>query len=275
MIDSTLYVVDLPAGTYNQGDVIELDVHTGPSTVRSGRGRAVLKQIETGMLGNVSGSVSFWRTFVQNSDWNDAMCNHPGWMMDAVAFSEDSSNIQSGCDADLTPNSGWRVWAVCMATVTTTIANSIYCLIDIDYPDNGGVVDPSKIVGLPASIQYDDTTTETLNALGAAKAAGWKVRNVDNFKAGYKYVLQKATINDMAGNVAYGFLAFSNAAGMAGLTRIIPVTSYTTSIRSKIRYASVLVKGPMDVKTMLFLNAGTASSTPMTYVNADWVKKKV
>ena len=126
MIDSTLFFKDLPAGTYNTGDVVELTPHTGPMVVRDGRGRAVLKQIMTGMFGTVSGSISPWRLFVQNSDWVDSMCNNPGWITDITSMSDESSNIQNGCDVDLVPNSGWRVWAVCLNGVTTTVANTLF-----------------------------------------------------------------------------------------------------------------------------------------------------
>lgn len=274
MIDSTLFTVDLPAGSYAAGDVVEFTVHTGPSVVRDGRGRAILKQVMSGMLGTVSGSTSSWRFFIQNSDWVDPMCNHPGFISDVTAFSDESSNIQSGCDVELIPNSGWRVWGVCIANITTTVANTLFVLIDIDYPSNGGVVNPDTIQGIPASIQYDDNTSENLYALGAAASATWKVRNVDNFKAGYKYTLQKISIIT-GGQNCIGFIALANAAGMAGLTRIIPVTSSAACVRKKIRYASILSKGPMDVRTLLFVNAGTAATATWTYVNADWVKKKV
>ena len=273
MIDSTLFGADIPAGTYAAGDVVELGVIAGPSAVRSGRGTPILKQIITGMLGTVSGSISSWRIFVQNSDWVDSMCNHPGWMTDTIAFAEESSNVQNGCDCVLTPNSGWRVWAECLSAVTTTVDNSLFALVDIDYPQNGGVIEPDKVQGFPTSIQYDKGST-TLYGLGKIKNAKWDVENVDSFKAGYKYTLQKATITSLGGS-GFGFLALSNAAGMAGLTRIIPVTGLTTSIRAKIRYASVLSKGPMDVKTMLFNNTASDVTASGLLINADWVKKKI
>jgi hypothetical protein len=96
---------------------------------------------------------------------------------------------------------------------------------------------------------------------------------VDIFKAGYEYAIQKMELLSPLAIVA-GFVALANAAGMGGLQRIMPVTGIYESIRNKVEYSTKLVKGPMDIKFMLFNNSATpGTETPQIIM--DYVKRKV
>lgn len=265
-IDSTLFCADIPAGTYAVGDTVNLVCTDGPANVRSGRGSAKLKTIMTGNIGTAS---LIWKIHVKNSDWIDEVQNLAVGMQGSVtAFDDESGGSQGGHDCNLTQNSGWMVYAECMAAGTITAANSLFCLIDVDYPEVGGVTNPRAAVGLPTSISYNKTITT--NVLGAALTATWASESVDYFKAGYRYVLD-AVESMMPNSSAVGFIAFSNAAGMGGLTRIIPINNQIDAIRYPVRYSSVLVKGPMDVKLKIF--EATAKVVTVNTVH-DYVKQK-
>lgn len=273
MIDSTLFGADLPAGTYTKGDKIQLKCVSGPANVRSGRGAAILKNITSGMLGSIAGSVTLWRISVKNSDWIDTADNFTAVINAATALDVRSGCNNFGHDCDLTPNSNWVVEAECLFTITTTIANSIFALIDVDYPQVSSIINPAKLKGNPTAIVHD-STTETANAAGSLTTAAWSVRNVDVFKAGYKYALDK--VENITDGATVGFLSICNAAGMAGLARIIPIVSNAEAIKQTIDYASVLVKGPMDIKTMYFdNNTGAGFSIPAAYMILDYVKVRV
>ena len=270
-VDSSLFAVDLPAGTYAKGDVVKLGCISGPSVVRSGRGRAILKRMLGGVLAYVSGNTTFWRIHVKNSDWVDDAAMIAADMTAQTFLDQHSGATRLGNNDDLTPNSAWDVTAECLLGATTTVANSLYCLIDIDYPEVSAITDPDKLVGVPASIDYD-ITGATINALGSMTTATWEVVNVDYFKAGWQYALQEISIFSSQGGNPMGFVALSNASGMGGLSRIIPVSAQPSNIRQTIEYATILVKGPMDVKTMLF--AGS-SGTADIYMVHDFVKRKL
>lgn len=266
-IDSTLFAADIPAGTYAVGDVVQLVNVDGPANVRSGRGVAKLKSIA---CAQINSTAPFWRIHVKNSDWIDDVASFaaPAGNNSATTFDEESGAMQGGHDCNLTPNSGWQIYAECIVGGSPTAANSIFCLIDVDYPEVGGVTDPKKAVGFPTSISYDVANLPTA-AVGTMTTAAWNTKNVDYFKAGYRYVLD--AVEFATGPNVVGFIAFSNAAGMGGLTRIIPVTSILQAIRYSVRYSSVLVKGPMDVKLKIFqTTAGTIDVT----MSHDYVKQK-
>lgn len=267
-IDSTLFAVDIPAGTYTVGDVVPLVCTDGPANVRSGRGAAKLKSICTFKC---SQNNPYWRIHVKNSDWIDEVLSFtaPGTATGSVTIFDDESGVnQSGHDCNLTPNSGWQIYAECILGGTSTGADSVFCLIDIDYPEVGGVTDPKKAVGFPTSISYD-VGAQPVNAIGSGISATWNTKSVDYFKAGYRYVLD--ALEFTCGNSTIGFVAFSNAAGMGGLTRIIPVTSNMAAIRYSIKYSSVLVKGPMEVKLKLFQTSAGSENIVMSH---DYVKQK-
>lgn len=265
-IDSTLFAADIPAGTYAAGDVIPLVNIDGPANVRSGRGAAKLKSVFTAVFAS---GAPYWKVVVKNSDWIDPIESYAGLITAPTIFDEESGGFQSGHDCDLTPNSGWQVYAVCVTGGTSTVANSLCCLIDVDYPQVGGVTNPRKAVGFPTSIAYDKATVPII-ANGGMVASTWTAESVDYFKAGFKYVLDAVEFFSSNTN-ATGFIAFSNAAGMGGLQRIIPITATVAYIRYSVKYSSVLQKGPMDVKFKLF--AGTAGTASITTVH-DYVKQK-
>ena len=267
-IDSTLFAVDIPAGTYTAGDVIPLGCIDGPANVRSGRGAAKLKNI---CVFRELASAPHWRVHVKNSDWIDDVASFAASASSfgATAFDDESGAIQGGHDCDLTPNSGWQVYAECITGGTSASGDSLFCLIDVDYPQVGGVTDPRKAVGFPTSITYDIATIAAA-AYGSAVGSTWHVMNVDYFKAGYRYVLDAVEMTTT--NTTVGFVAFSNAAGMGGLTRIIPLTSNPAAIRYAVKYSSVLVKGPMDIKLKLFQSTAATISATMAH---DYVKQKV
>lgn len=267
-IDSTLFAADIPAGTYAVGDVIALGCIDGPANVRSGRGAAKLKGIMTGQL---AASIPYFRIHIKNSDWIDEITSFTAPVngnASITALDEESGGVQKGHDCNLTPNSGWQVYAECYVGGTSTAGNSVFALIDIDYPEVGGVQDPRKAVGFPTSITYDLTNLPTL-ANGTMIASTWTTKSIDYLKAGYKYVLDAVEL--ASSSPVFMFLAFSNAAGMGGLTRIIPLTNNPASIRYAIRYSSVLVKGPMDVKVKAFQ---TTAGTMDAYTVHDYVKQK-
>lgn len=272
MIDSTLFGASIPAGTYTRGDVVPLSLIDGPSVVRSGRGAALLKRLTVGMMINASGSVTGWEIHVKNSDWVDDMISLAAPLRELTALDEKSGTIQRGNDCPLTPNSSWEVYAVCHTGGTTTVGNSIFALLDIDYPSVSSIINPDTLPGIPTSIK--DTKSTTSGQGPNITAAVWQVQNVDFFKAGYEYALQKVELVGV-GLALNGFIALSNAAGMAGLKRIMPIASNPANIRNKVEYASKLVKGPMDISLMLFDNSGTASTGNTTDLILDFVKRKV
>lgn len=263
-IDSTLFAADIPAGTYAAGDVVPLVAIDGPANVRSGRGDAKLKNI---LVGQIGASSPFWKIVVKNSDWIDSAESFTASVLGSTtAFDEESGAVQIGHDCKLTPNSGWQVYAVCVIGGSPTGANSIFALIDVDYPQVAAVTSPKNAIGFPTSIPYEKSLTST--AVGGMVGSTWTIESVDYFKAGYVYVLDAVEMIDST-NV-FGFIAFSNAAGMGGLQRIIPINNQSGGIRQAIRYASAVVKGPMDVKLKMFTATATAMNIKTIH---DYVRK--
>lgn len=265
-IDSSLFVADIPAGTYAAGDRVNLGCIAGPSVVRSGRGAALLKNI---MSGGMIGGVPYWSIHVKNSDWIDDMQNIAANMSNTgTGFSKDSGSSQYGHNDNLTPNSSWEVWAECLIGGTSTAANTLFALVDVDYPSVSSIIEPSQLVGTPTSIPF--SVTVTTEAIGAASTAKWTDTNVDIFKAGYEYALEK--VEAVGTGSTFGFVAFNNAAGMGGLQRIVIINGVLGSLRYPVQFASKLVKGPMDIRVMLFQTA--SSSMTLTLVN-DYVKRRI
>jgi len=268
-IDSSLFIADIPAGTYSVGDKVTLSIKAGPAVVRSGRGTALLKRMTAGIVMGNSGYVSFWKISVKNSDWVDSMTSLTVPLSTPTALDERTGAIQRGNDCPLTPNSSWAVEATCVVGNTTTGANTIYALIDVDYPSVSSIVDPDIIPGIPTTIDYSTPSTITINASGSGASATFNEFNADIFKAGFEYALQKVEVVAVPGT---GFMALANAAGMAGLCRIIPIATNADSIRNKIEYATKLVKGPMDIRFLMF---NTSASTGTPNVLLDFVKRRV
>lgn len=273
-VDSSLFGATIPAGTYAVGDVIPLDIVAGPANVRSGRGSAILKRIMGGQIGSATGTQSYFKISVKNSDWIDPAQCIAGPLGYPSILDQHSGCIRLGNNTPLTPNSSWQVVAECIFGVTTTIDNSIFAIIDVDYPQVSSIINPDELQGIPASIDMKMITD--LKGCGGLVGATWDVVNVDYFKAGYQYALQEISIfGDSTGGVARGFISLSNAAGMGGLSRIIPVFAAPDAIRQTIQYATPLVKGPMDVKAMLFADNNTAvAGTSITMIH-DYVKRRV
>lgn len=270
MLDVSLFGINLPAGSYTTGDVVELGIIDGPATVRSGRGAAILKRITSGVLIGASGAVSYWKIDVKNSDWIDTAGSSTAPLDAATALDLQSGSVQGGQNCPLTPNSSWQVTATCLATVTTTIANSLYCAIEIDYPSVSSITDPRTLIGFPTTIEVDITADAQAPDITSAV---WKTINVDIFKAGYEYALVKPEIKSTTS--ISGFIKMSDAAGMAGLTRIIPISGSSLNVRNFIEYASKLVKGPMNVSVMLFSSSGTAVTGATNQIFFDFVKRRV
>lgn len=265
-IDSTIYAADIPAGAYTTGDIIPMACIDGPANVRSGRSAAILKSIFIGMSANSSPCV--FRVHVKNSDWIDEVVTlATGTTNQTAIYSPDSGATQNGHDSILTPNSSWDIYAECISGGTTTAATSVFALLDIDYPSVSSIQVPAAVQGIPVSITMDAVVPVTAD--GAMIGSTWTATSVDYLKAGYKYVLDKFEI--VCSTQCVGFIAFSNAAGMGGLQRIIPFNGNTAGIRYPVKYSSPLVKGPMEVKFKLF---GTAGSAGIWSVH-DYVKKAI
>ena len=267
MLDVSLFGATIAAGTYTAGDVVQLQNIDGPAVVRSGRGPAILKRITSGTLISASGAGTAWKIHVKNSDWIDDAASYTVPLDTMTALDPQSGCVQNGQDCPLTPNSSWQVWAECIIGGTTTVDNSVWATIDIDFPSVASIVDPRKCVGAPTSIS--EIVTADLQ-VATIQAAAWKTVNVDYLKAGYEYALVKPEVRASA--PAVGFLKLSNAAGMEGLSRIIPMASMTINLRNNIEYASKLVKGPMDISLMLFSNTGTAVTGATIDILLDFVK---
>lgn len=267
-IDTTIFGADIPAGTYAAGDVVELGNIAGPTNVRSGRGAAILKSTFCAAINNIAPN---WRIHIVNSDWIDEIQSFAGQLNQTTVMDKKSGCVQSGHNLQLTPNSSWRVYAECVLGATSTTANSVFALIDVDYPEVSAIQDPAQLVGYPTTIEYD-TISETVNAVGTIAASKWSVESVDYFKAGFEYCLNHVEMTITNGSALGGFIAFSNAAGMGGLQRIIPINTSVNTIRYAVEYASKLVKGPMDVKLMLF---GASAGTCDVWMCHDYVKRRI
>lgn len=273
-IDTSLFAADLPAGTYAVGDRVQLGCVSGPAVVRSGRGAAILKRITSFTLLSISGSLTLWKVHVRNGDWIDDAISLTTTLKNVTSLDRRTGCIQSGNDCNLTPNSSWEVWAECYSGGTTTKNNSIACLIDVDYPQVASIIDPDALKGIPTSLEYEKASVP-VNAAGTLTSSNWAVENVDIFKAGYQYALCKMEFTTAPPQAAVGFIALANAAGQGGLVRIVPMTVYADAIRAPIEYATPLVKGPMDIKIMMFDDNTGAAGTTTANVVLDFVKRRL
>lgn len=265
MIDSMLFAVDIPAGTYAAGQEFPLSVIRGPSVVRDGYGRAVLKNV---ICMSAAAGISLGSHFdVKNANWNDSLKSTVVSMNgNAIALSKFSPCIQKGGDTELQPNSAFDVKLVFGDAATTNFDNSCFVLIDIDYPSVAAVSNPAEEKGLPVTIMRNDTITATAN--GAAATMAWTTVNVDEFKAGYRYLLTQVGMMDTVNYV--GFVAFSGAPSMNGLVRIIPTAPKSPQYcRMELDYSTPLVKGPMNIE---YAAVGTAGSTP-TSLECDYIRR--
>lgn len=264
-IDTSMFGVNIPAGTYAKGDVIALKNLRGPAIVRDGYGEARLKRIFCGTSSSASSALIRGHCVVKNSNWIDSisnLCTPPI----AIALAENASGIQRGHDAILTPNSGWEVSYVFDEAVTTTTATDAYCLIDVDYPRVQAVQNPRESVGVPMSLMRDDTVT--ISALGSLESATWTTFNIDVLKAGFRYLLVE--LGSYIPNSTIAFVSLSGAAGQNGLERIIPsVSGILGTMRYLLDYSTPLVKGPMNLNYLVLGTAGTSAAI----TEMDWVKR--
>lgn len=268
MIDSTIFAVDVPVGTYAAGQKLPLIPIRGPSVVRDGYGKAILKQVVViGADGVVVGGsyVEF-----KNSNWNDSlktMVSSANGNQQYSILAKTSPAIQRCGNMELQPNSSFDVNLVVSAAVTTSAACSIFVLMDIDYPSVAAVSNPKDEDGLPTSIMREDAITVTAN--GSALSTVWTTYNVDEFKAGYRYLL--AQVGGLVdNNTPLGFIEFSGAPSMNGLVRIIPIIAKTaTASRMELEYSTPLVKGPMNIGYAFY---GTAGSNTVK-LECDYIRR--
>lgn len=264
-IDTSMFGVACPAGTYTAGDVIPMANIRGPAIVRDGYGAAYLKRVFSTSTTLASTSLIVGHVVVKNSNWVDSISNIIS-QPEQIALAETSSNVQKGHDAPLTPNSGWDVAFVVDISVTTTTDCDIVALIDVDYPSVQAVQNPREANGMPVTIMRDDTIT--INAPGSISSAVWTSFNIDVLKAGYKYLLVEAGGYLSTANIT--FVSISGAAGQNGLERIIPITTPNLSrMRYLLDYSTPIVKGPMNLNYMAVGVAGSAN----ILMEFDWVKR--
>lgn len=267
MIDSILFAVDVPTGTYAAGEKIPLSVIRGPSVVRDGYGAAKLKQIVVFASQNAVATGA--HIVFKNANWNDSiktMLSSANGNQQYTLFSKVSPAIQRCGDIELQPNSGFDVYLDCGAGNTTTTDTTVFVLADIDYPSVQAVANPREETGQPVSIIRSDTVTVTDHGQGASMV--WTTVNVDEFKAGYRYLLAQVGMTDNVNLI--GFVAFSGAASMNGLVRIIPVIpKIAVASRIELEYSTPLVKGPMNIEYAVMGAAGTATE----YLECDYIRR--
>lgn len=263
-IDTSMFGLNLPAATYTSGDVLTLANIRGPAIVRDGYGDAYLKRIICGLSRGSANAKVTGHVIVKNSNWVDEVANMAG-ISSPIMLAENSSNIQRGHDCRLTPNSGWSVQFVVDETVTTTVDNDLFCLVDVDYPKVQAVRNPREAAGTPMSIIRKDTITSA--AFGTIASAAWTTYNVDFLKAGYRYLLTELGLYASGGGL--GFISISGAAGQQGLERIIPLVADNSYMRYLLDYSTPLVKGPMNLNYLLITST---SGSVSTVAEIDWVK---
>ena len=263
-IDSVLFMADIPAGTVAVGDTFTMQAVDGSPNVRAGRGAALLKRCVSFKVGATG---ALFVVDMINSDWIDPVTNEAPTTSNTT-MDRRTGAYQSGNDCPLTQNSTFTCTARCVIAGTAT-AGTIMHIVEIDYPQVSSIIDPDTLPGIPTSISMQGVAV-TEAAAGSGIAAAWTSVNTDFFKAGYEYALQKVSAYGGSTNAAM-FISISNAAGMGGLQRIIPVVNSPDSIRAIVEYASKLQKGPMEVKVKAI---GTAQSDSVGVI-FDFVKRRM
>lgn len=268
MIDSTIFAVDVPAGSYTEGQEISMPVIFGPSVVRDGYGAAILKQVM--IFATNSNVAGYSYCDFKNSNWNDSlktMVSIVSGNSALTAFAKTSPVIQKCGDIELQPNSSFDVKFVVGATVTTTVDTTIVCLMDIDYPSVAAVANPRDEKGTPVSIVRHDTIVSTVD--GSAASLTWTTINVDEFKAGYRYLLAQVGLFTTSSDIV-GFVAFSGAPSMNGLVRVIPVIPrVAVASRLELDYSTPLVKGPMNIS---YATLGAGGSV-LSCLECDYIRR--
>ena len=237
-VDSMLYQISLPAGSYTAGSKAPMALIRGPTVVRDGCGTPRLVKIIT-FADNNGVNVD---VHVKNGQWNDEIINAAP-TVSAMIFDENSHAIQKGGNLELVKNSGFDVSIEHMVSVTTTAAVDIFCQIDIDYDGYPAIDNPRDEYGFPMSIEMSQTITNT--ALGAPLV--FSSINVDIFKAGYKYLLTDAFFDALGVSCNAGFISITNAAGQGGLERLVPVYPSQGGLSFNLDKSVPLTKGPMTI----------------------------
>lgn len=267
MIDTMLFVADIPAGTPAIGDKVTFTQIAGPKVVRDGLGTPTLKSINTGALTWHSGSKPNLRYSVKNSNWNDPLYNGASAITDANGLNENSTGYQNGNNCALQVNSAFEVSAEFYQSVTASDDNTVFVSIDIEYSGLPGVQDPRGEQGTPCSLVYDFASVPS-TPIGAFTTGTWTELSFDNFKAGYRYLMQKVSMQVSVGT-GNGFVKFSGGASMGGLSRILPMTSLNSAVGKVITYTAPEVKGPFTIGLMVYDAQGTADIG----LTCDYVKR--
>lgn len=270
-VDSSLYSLNLAAGTYTAGEKYAMTLIKGPAVVRDGYGAAVMKRITTfsTTVSNV-GMVS-----VQNSSWIDPVKNLVGSVASDqinTAFAQISPNLQRCANVQLQPNSSWTVIWECKTTMTIQSAIDVYCMIDIDYPSVAAVANPQEEDGTPCTIEYAATITDTVRG----DPLNWQEFNVDLFKAGYRYLISSIVMGTGDnGTTQFGFIAISGAAGQAGLCQILPCSVRPLgAMRPYYDYSNIFVKGPMNIQIAVVDNtSGASAATEDVFIEMDCIRR--
>lgn len=268
MIDTMMYRIQVPAGTYTAGTAYPLTLIDGPAVVRDGYGSAYLKEIFT-IADALAPGPSVIE--VKNQNWIDSvqniLCSAAGNGI-YTALSKNGPCVQSGGDIELQPNSAFTVNLVPKVAFTSTSDFDAFCLIQIDYPQVAAVANPANEKGAPVTIFREDAVT--INAFGTA--AVWDTVSVDDFKAGYRYLLaQLGAIVDTASNAYLGFVKIHGASSQNGLCTIIPVCPRLTGTnRYQIDYSTPMVKGPMLISYMVY---ATTAGTDTLEVEFDYIRR--
>lgn len=256
-VDSMLYQVSFPAGTYAAGAKGSLTLIRGPSVVRDGCGTPRLVKIFT--AANASGLNPV--VHIKNAQWNDEIIN-PAPVMTDTALSKHAVTMQKGGDLELVKNSSFDVTYELLEAATTTAPVDVVCQIDIDYDAYPSVKDPYDESGFPMSIELGETITAT--AIGAPLT--FDTFNVDIFKAGYKYLLTGAYFDSMGVASVLGFISITGAAGQGGLERLIPVFPSVSGIRYDLDASTPLMKGPMNINLGVFAAANVTADVQFDFI---------
>lgn len=272
-IDTMMYAVQIPAGEYTAGQQIAAKVIRGPSVVRDGYGKAIMKKMFT-IASGPTGSLITGHITVKNQNWIDSMASlvsTASGNAGLVSMSASSPASQRCGDIELQPNTSFDVVWTCDDAKTITGSYDVFVLIDIEYPSVTAVQNPKEESGAPVTIMRADTITTTAD--GGSGSMVWTSINVDIFKAGYRYLLASvgSRVASDVSNVSLGFLAISGAAGQNGLVRIVPILPGNLgAIRADIEYSTPLVKGPMNIE---YACMATTAQTGTITAEFDFIRR--
>lgn len=256
-VDSMLYQVSFPAGSYTAGATGAFTLIRGPSVVRDGCGTPRLVKIVT--FADAAGlDVD---VHIKNGQWNDEIINGAP-VMGTITLDDHSHAIQKGGNLELVKNSGFDVTFEILLTATTTAAVDVFCQIDIDYDAYPSVDSPRDESGFPMSIEMQQTITNT----AAGSPLVFQSLNVDVFKAGYKYLLTDAFFDALGVAAPVGFLSITGAAGQGGLERLIPVYPGLGGISFNLDKSVPLTKGPMSINFAVIAAASVPAEIQFDFI---------